>query len=166
MDACKVQCTAVARACLSCCERFHKTTYQRGVKYYGAWYVVPNDKWKINMTNTTSHLQTNSMANSRVKPAVMAMTKHMPGRMEEAMWGIELKRGVRTHLQDLLLEKGADWISQLGGAWPPYGIHYSCKNPKCRAIPMQHQQWARFAALLMSDMRPQLEAWAQDLQET
>ena len=128
--------------------------------------MVPNGKWNLNMTNTTSHLQTNSMANSKVKPAVMAMIKHMPGRMAEEMWGIEIKRGVRTYLQDLLLEKGADWISQLGGIWSPYGIHYSCKNPKCRAIPMQHQQWARFATVLMNDMtRPQFEAWVQDLQE-
>ena len=72
----------------------------------------------------------------------------------EEVWGIELKKGVRTYLQTLLLEKGSDWVPQLGGTRSPFAVTYSCKNPRCRCIPIQADKWMWFATALMQDLTP------------
>ena len=69
--------------------------------------------------------------------------------MTEEMWGTEIKKGVLTSLQIVLIEKGVDWIPQLGGKGSPLAVNYSCRNPKCRAIPIRADRWMRFATTLM-----------------
>ena len=70
------------------------------------------------------------------------------------MWGVEIKQGVRTHLQTLLLEKGSDWVPQLGGTSSPFAVNYSCKNPACTCIPIRADKWMRFATMHMQSMTP------------
>ena len=69
--------------------------------------------------------------------------------MSEQMWGTEIKKGVLTSLQIILIEKGVDWIPQLGGRGSPIAVNYSCKNDRCRCIPIRADRWMRFATSYM-----------------
>ena len=66
------------------------------------------------------------------------------------MWGKAIQIGVLRRTQVVLLEKGVDWIPQMGGSRSPFAMAYACRNQKCRCIPVRADQWMRFATRAMS----------------
>ena len=123
-------------------------------------------RWKlVSGTNTRVEKNVNTETNSankvqmftrdRMKSSVKkCVQKCRYAAKNEEMWGVDLKKGVRTYLQLLLLEKGSDWVPQLGGTSSPFAVNYSCKNEKCRCIPIRADKWMRFATALMQRMTP------------
>ena len=87
----------------------HNEEYQKGIKMGKNLVLVQTAEWKNALTETNPHNQTHMFTRDRMKSAVKkCMHKCRYAAKNEEVWGIELKQGVRTYLQTLLLEKGSD----------------------------------------------------------
>ena len=142
--------------CLFCCEEKHQQKYQRGTNVGERWLLVQTHEWNNANSDTNRLNQTHTFTRDRMTfAAKKCMHKCRHAAKNEEMWGIELKWGVRTYLQLLLLEKGSDWVPQLGGTNSPFAVNYSCRNSQCRCIPIRADKWMCFATALMQGMTPE-----------
>ena len=66
--------------------------------------------------------------------------------------GKAIQIGVMRRTQVIPLEKGVDWIPQMGGSKSPFAMNYACRNSKCRCVPVRADKWMRFATKTMSTM--------------
>ena len=117
-------------------------------------YIVENHDWKHISVETSKLNHTKLVNKDRLNHEVVkCVQKCRASANNEEIWGTEIRRGVRTYLQTLLLEKGADWVPQLGGTSSPFAVNYSCKKNKlCCCIPIRADKWMRFATNMMEDV--------------
>ena len=153
MAAVKIRGRSISRACLFCCEELHGKVYQRGVKRDDTMYLLPNHEWKEANSATNISNKVQNVSRECMKRAIgQCLAACRLADKNGEMWGIEIRRGAKTFLQKMLLEKGSDWIPQLGGSGSPFAQNYSCRNKRCRCIPLRADKWMRFALMLMQSL--------------
>ena len=153
--------TSAMRACIFCCETKHQRAYSKGIQVRGnAILCTQTKKWETMVTkyNTAVYQPRSGGMNQKIKSFVWGLRHHLvnnTGRTlsdDEEVWGYEIQEKVTGYTQVQLLGRGMDWVYQLGGIESRAGTSYACKNPRCRAIPIQSHMWYRVATMILEDL--------------
>ena len=156
------------RACIFCCEVKHNKVYNKEIQVRpDALVYMQTKEWKtmvMNFSTAVNGLKTGAIQ-TKLKAVIWSMQNQMVNKKDEEIWGWEIKKQALGYLQVQYLQRGIDWVYQLGGPYSRAGTAYGCKNPRCRALPIQSHHWYRVASRIMRNLsKEQFEALVDRIQ--